>query len=219
MITHKPQSELIEAQLDVGLMGMRHLVELSEARSMAKSRTAASETNLRAALGWLDKVRGSSTAITKPATTTPSPVPRPLSVEQELQESDLALEIAVLFREALRALSANDRRGALNQIMFSYNAAKNLFGRIEHSFYYYPILEQAIEQFQNPQRLTVLETDRLDLARAGLRLLATATDPVISKPGHASRLARDTENFDRSLAYLVQTDDWSGSRFGGSGRE
>ena len=202
MITHKPQSELIEAQLDVGLMGMRHLVELSEARSMAKSRTAASETNLRAALGWLDKVRGSSTAITKPATTTPSPVPRPLSVEQELQESDLALEIAVLFRETMRAMSANDRRWAVNEILFSYNACRNLVGRIDHSYRFYPILERALEQFENPDVMTDLEEARLDLSRAGVRLLATATDPNSRRRGYASRLARDTQNFDGKLEWV-----------------
>lgn len=181
---------------------MRHLVELSEGKSMQKSRTAASETNLRAALGWLDKVRGSSAATTKPAPTTPSPVPRPLSEEQAKAETDLAFEIAVLFREAMRAMSANDRRGAMNQAMFSYNACRNLAGRIDHNYYFYPIFEQAIDRFKNPEKLTELVEARLDLARAGLRLFATLTDPDIRRKGHASRLARDTENFDRWLGWL-----------------
>jgi len=207
---HEPQSELIEAQLDVGRMGMRHLVALSSGDSMAKSRTADSETNLREAVAWLDKVRAGGSSITKPAPGGPAAVPSRLTEEQELQENDLALEIAVLFREVLRAVSANDRRGAVNQIMFSFNAAKNLAGRIDHSYYFYPIIEQAIDQFQNPERLSVSESDRLDVSRAGLRLLATATAtaPEIKKGGYASRRARDTENFDRTVAYLVQTDDW-----------
>ena len=202
LITHEPQSDLIEAQLDLGLMAIRHLAELSEGKSMEKYRTAASETNLRKALAWLDKVRASSSPITKPARTPPSLVPDQLSEDQARQETDLAIEIAVLFREAMRAMSANDRRGAVNEVLFSYSACRNLAGRIDHNYRFYPILERALEQFENPDVMTDLEEARLDLSRAGVRLLATATDPSNRRRGYASRLARDTQNFDGKLEWL-----------------
>ena len=81
----------------------------------------------------------------------------------------------------------------MNEIMFSYNACRNLAGRINHTFRYNSVLEQAIDQFQDPKGLTVMGEARLDLTRAGLRLLATATDPNKRRRGHASRLARELE--------------------------
>ena len=202
LTNHKPQSRQIEAQLDLGLMGVRHLIELASTEPMAKSRTATSERNLRGAVAWLDTVRGSSSPVSKPLQTKPSPVPNPLSEEQAKAETDLAMEIAVLFREAMRSMSANDRRGPLNQVLFSYNACRNLAGRIGHSYYFDPILQRAIDQFNAPEELTKLESARLDLARAGVRLLATRTDPNTRRPGYASRLARDATNFDNHLASL-----------------
>ena len=205
LTNHKPQSRQIEAQLDLGLMGVRHLIELASTEPMAKSRTATSERNLRGAQAWLDTVRGSIGRVTQPAQTSPVPVPNPLSEEQAKAESDLAMEIAVLFREAMRSMSANDRLGPLNQVLFSYNACRNLAGRIDHSYYFDPILQLAIDQFNAPEGLTDLQLARLDLARAGVRLLATLTDADTRRGGYASRLARDTENFDGKLEWLNAT--------------
>ena len=50
--------------------------------------------------------------------------------------------------------------------------------------------------------MTDLEEARLDLSRAGVRLLATATDPNNRRRGYASRLARDTQNFDGKLEWV-----------------
>ena len=202
LLTYEPQSALIEAQIDMGRFGMRHLIELASSEPVAKSRLTSSEMELRGALAWLDTVRDSSSPVTKPAQTSPVPVPNPLTVEQAKAESDLAMEIAVLFREAMRSMSANDRRGPLNQVLFSYNACKNLAGRIDHSYYFDPILQLAIDQFNVPAGLTELDAGRLNLARAGVRLLATRTDPDKRRGGYASRVARDTKNFDYMLNWF-----------------
>ena len=200
--THEPQGDEIEAQLDVGRMGIRHLIELASGDAMAKSRTAASETNLRGALQWLDQVRASSTPIGKPDAADPKPVPSKLTEQQAKAERDLAFEIAELFRETLRSISANDRRGPMVKVLAAFVASRNLANRIDHSFYFYPILELAVDQFNSPQGLAQIEDSRLRLARAGFRLLATVTDPHVSSRGYASRRARDIRNFDAELAGL-----------------
>ena len=200
--THEPQGDEIEAQLDVGRMGIRHLIELASGEPLAKSRTAESETNLRGALQWLDQVRASSTPISKPNPADPSPVPDNLTPHQAKAESDLALEIADLFRETLRSISADDRRGPMVKVLAAFVASRNLANRIDHSYYFYPILERAIDQFNSPEGLTQIDVSRLRLARAGVRLLATLTDPNVGFRGYASRRARDTRHFDSELAGL-----------------
>lgn len=199
---HEPQSEVIEAQLDVGRMGIRHLIELASGESLAKSRTAGSETRLRGAVQWLDKVRASDAPITKPDPADPSPVPASLTPRQAKAESDLAMEIAELFREMLRSISADDRRGPVVKVLAAFTACRNLANRIEHSFYFYSPLESAIDQFNSPEGLTQDDLSRLRLARAGIRLLATLTDPHVRFRGYASRRARDTRHFDAELAGL-----------------
>ena len=99
-------------------------------------------------------------------------------------------------------MSADDRRGPMVKILEGFAACKNLAARMDHSFYYHPILEQAIDQFKTPEGLEGLDADRFDLARAGLRLLATLSDPDTRRRGYASRLARNTKNFDARLAWL-----------------
>ena len=200
--THEPQSDEMEAQLDVGRMGIRHLIELASGESLAKSRTAGSETRLRGAVQWLDKVRASDAPITKPDPADPSPVPASLTPRQAKAESDLAMEIAELFREMLRSISADDRRGPVVKVLAAFTACRNLANRIEHSFYFYSPLESAIDQFNSPEGLTQDDLSRLRLARAGIRLLATLTDPHVRFRGYASRRARDTRHFDAELAGL-----------------
>lgn len=53
------------------------------------------------------------------------------------------------------------------KILEAFAACKNLAARMDHSFYYHPILEQAIDQFKTPEGLEGLDADRFDLARAG----------------------------------------------------
>ena len=53
---HEPQGRVMEAQLDVGRMGMRHIIELASDEPMAEDRTAESEMNLRGAVRWLGGV-------------------------------------------------------------------------------------------------------------------------------------------------------------------
>ena len=199
---HEPQSEVMEAQLDVGRMGIRHLIELASGDAMAKSRTAGSETNLRGAQRGLDEVRASSTPISKPDPADPKQVPDSLTPHQAKAESDLAFEIAALFRETLRSISANDRRGPMVKVLGAFVAARNLANRIDHSYYFYPILELAIDQFNSPEGLREIDVRRLHLARAGMRLLATLTDRQVRAGGYASRRARDIRNFDAELAGL-----------------
>ena len=131
--THEPQSEVIEAQLDVGRMGVRHLIELASGEPLAKLRTAASETDLRGAVEWLDQLKASSTPISKPARANAQKVPDSLTPQQAQAQSDLALEIAELVRETLRSLSANDRRGAMVKVLGAFQASRNLANRIDHS--------------------------------------------------------------------------------------
>ena len=200
--THEPQSDEMEAQLDVGRMGIGHLVELASGEPLAKSRTAGSETRLRGAVQWLDKVRASDAPITKPDPADPSPVPASLTPRQAKAESDLAMEIAELFREMLRSISADDRRGPVVKVLAAFTACRNLANRIEHSFYFYSPLESAIDQFNSPEGLTQDDLSRLRLARAGIRLLATLTDPRVTSRGYASRRARDTRHFDAEVAGL-----------------
>ena len=199
---HEPQCEVIEAQLDVGRMGIRYLIELASGEPLAKLRTAESETDLRGAVQWLDQVRASSTPISMPARADPHKVPGSLTPQQAQAQSDLALEIAELVRETLRSISANDRRGAMVKVLGAFQASRNLARRIDHSYYYYEILEVALDQFDNPEDLLEMEARRLDVARAGVRLLATVTDRRVRNRGHASRRARDIANFDDKVAGL-----------------
>ena len=112
------------------------------------------------------------------------------------------MEIAELFREMLRSISAEDRRGPIVKILAAFTASRNLAQRIEHSFYFYSPLETAIDQFNIPEGLEQNDVSRLRLARAGIRLLATMTDPHVSSSGYASRRARDIRHFDAELSGL-----------------
>jgi heme oxygenase len=118
-------------------------------------------------------------------------------------EAELAHEFSVLFREGLRAMSAADPRMAILHVIGSYVTIKNLVRSMTHAFYWYPVFEQAFEQFKDPPEVSWLEAEQLSLARAGMRLLATQTDQIERQRNHRSRLAGDTRNFAVALRNLM----------------
>ena len=202
--THEPQGDEIEAQLDVGRMGMRHIIELASGESLAKSRTAESETDLRGAVQWLGGVqRRAESGRQQP----PLRVDQKTAVELE-GEQELARELSVMVREALRAISANDPRTTTLNAVKSFIRVLAQMGAMDHSYSFIPVFEETFGAFANPSELPELEIDRLALARAGMRFLATRTDRFDRPRKLRNRLDEDSDNFERNLSRLVESEEW-----------
>jgi hypothetical protein len=184
-LTHyKPQSQLIEAQLDLARSGMLHMLELSSTQGLGKAGRALTEYHLYHALARLDAVRNPGT----PPESDDDPDTSVVPVVHDQAEAELAHEFSVLFREGIRAMSAADPRMAILNVIGSFVTIKNMVRSMTHAFYWYPIFEQAFEQFNDPPELSWLEAEQLSLARAGMRLLATQTDQIDRPRNHRSRL-------------------------------
>ena len=195
---HKPQSELIEAQLELARCGMRHMMELSSTERFAKAGRARTEEDLYAALVRLDAVRNPATSSDEDD----DPVEGIPLVDHSEAETELALEFSSLFREGMRAMSATDPRIAILNVIGSFVTLKNMIRSMTHAFYYYPVFEQAFEHFKDPPELSWLEAEQLSLARAGMRLLATQTEQIDRPRNHRSRLAGDARHFALALHNL-----------------
>ena len=204
LTAHEPQSEVMEAQLDVGRMGMRHMIELASDEPLRETRTAESEVNVDSAVRWL---RG---AWLRREASRQQP---PLSADQkdavELEgENELARELSVMVREALRAISANDPRTATLNVVKSFMRVLVQMRAMDHSYSFVPVFEETFAAFANPPELPDLEIDKLALARAGMRFLATRTDRFDVPRKLRNRLDEDTANFERNLIYLVGSAGW-----------
>ena len=124
------------------------------------------------------------------------------------QEHELAYEFSAMFREVLRAISANNPRSATLNVVRSFVEVAELLNATRHNFYYYYILEEALAAFKDPPKLRDLDTDKLALARAGMRFLATRTDQDDRARNRQSRLCGDDDNFERTLVELVRSEAW-----------
>ena len=203
LTAHEPESEVMEAQLDVGRMAMRHMIELASDEPMRESRTAESETNLDGAVRWLRSVWPREASRQQP----------PLRADQkaaaELEgEKELAREFSVMVREALRAISANDPSRATLNVVKSFMRVLVQMRAMDHSYSYIPVFEETFTAFANPPELPDLELDKLALARAGMRFLATRTDRFDRPRKLRNRLDEDTAHFERNLNYLVESEAW-----------
>lgn len=204
LTAHEPQSRVMEAQLDVGRMGMRHLIELASDEPMAEARTAESETNLRGAVRWLEGARRrAESGGQQPPPSADEKVAAELEGEQEL-----AREFSVMVREALRAISANDPRGATLNVVKSFMRVLVQMRAMDHSYSFIPVFEETFAAFANPPELSELEIDKLALARAGMRFLATRTDRFDRPRKLRNRLDEDTANFERILGDLMESAEW-----------
>jgi hypothetical protein len=191
-LTHyNPQSELIEAHLDLARIGMLHMLELSSNRGLVKAGRAMTESQLYHALARLDTVRNAGSQPEPDGAPETSVVP----IGDDQAEAELAREFSVL--------SATDPRMAILHVIGSFVTIKNMVRSMTHAFYWYPIFEQAFEQFKDPPELSWLEAEQLNLARAGMRLLATQTEQIDRPRNHRSRLAGDARHFAEALRNLL----------------
>lgn len=116
--------------------------------------------------------------------------------EEHDLEAEIAAHLTNMFREAMRAVSATDPRGALLNTMREFTKVLEVLRRSTHSFYYLPVFDIALQAFRDPLSINPLDEARLDLARAGMRFLATRTQTGDRPPSYNSRLAGDERNFD-----------------------
>ena len=204
LTAHEPQNRVMEAQLDVGRMGMRHMIELASDEPMAEDRTAESETNLRGAVRWLGGVQRRAESDRQQ----PPPTADQKAAAEHEGEQELAREFSVMVREALRAISANDPSRATLNVVKSFMRVLVQMRAMDHSYSYIPIFEETFAAFANPPELPDLEIDKLALARAGMRFLATRTDRFDRPRKLRNRMDEDTANFERNLNYLVESEAW-----------
>ena len=137
------------------------------------------------------------------------PLPAEQRTAAELEhEHELAYEFSVMFREALRAISAGNPRGATLNVVRSFVEIVALLNAGRHNFYYYYILEEAFAAFKDSPKLRDLDIGKLALARAGMRYFATRTDQDDRARNRQSRLSGDDYNLERSVVELVRSDAW-----------
>jgi hypothetical protein len=132
-------------------------------------------------------------------------MPKEPTPEQAQAELELATRYADFFREVLRGICFEDTGWRTNQVMKAIAAIAEARSSIPHEYSAFDIVEQALMQFRDPPDLSGLDAARLELARAGIRLLATRT--ALHKrgaPGHASQLARDVAFFDKRVDWFEQ---------------
>jgi len=114
-------------------------------------------------------------------------------------EADLASALADLFRAALRALSASDPTQPIVQTIRSLATILNQLEQPDLGISF-NVLEDAFRQLQDPADRADADDRRLQVARAGMRYLATVTDvQKRNRPGYWSRLSRDRQHFDECL--------------------
>jgi len=204
-LTDRPcQNEELEAQFRFGRAAMRYMIELVAPDASDGSLLVADLDLRNNLLGLKESQRRAE------ARRQPPPLRADQKAAAELEgEQELAREFSVMFREAIRAISANDPRGATLNVVRSFVRMRATLKTTSHSFYYYDIFEQAFEAFQNPTDLGDLEIEKLELARAGMRFLATRTQLDDRQRNYQSRLGGDADNFRRIFFELARSSAWN----------
>lgn len=204
-LTDRPcQNEELEAQLRFGRAAMRYMIELVAPDASDASLLVADLDLRKNLLGLKESQRRAE------AQRQPPPLRAYHKTAAELDdEQELVREFSVMFREAIRAISANDPRGATLNVVRSFVRMLATLKATSHSFYYYDIFEQAFQAFRNPPRLRDLEIEKLELARAGMRFLATRTQMDDRQRNYQSRLGGDADNFRRIFFELARSSAWN----------
>lgn len=204
LIDRLEQDEELEAQFRFGRAAMRYMIELAAPDASDGSLRVADLDLRNNLLGLKESQRRAEARRQLPPLRADQKAAAELESEQEI-----AREFSVMFREAIRAVSANDPRGATLNVVRSFVRMRATLKATSHSFYLYDIFEQAFEAFRNPPLLRDLEIEKLELARAGMRFLATRTQLNDRQRNYQSRLGSDTDNFRRIFFELARSPAWN----------